>query len=126
MRPLALLAGTSSVAQLGGYMAPDTVVLAYCNHVAGRDGIPGASAAWKPEVAAWREHPEPDALFFLFFDNLLGVRATYIDGVISLANPATYPGCERSAGHLAELKKRDKHRQRPVFDAHHRRYALRL
>ena len=42
-------------------MAHDTVVLAYCNLVAGRDGIPGASAAWKPEVAAWREHPEPDA-----------------------------------------------------------------
>ena len=40
-----LLAGTSSVAQLGGYMAHDTVVLAYYNLVAGRDGIPGASAA---------------------------------------------------------------------------------
>ena len=98
-------------------MAHDTVVLAYCNLVAGCDGIPGATAAWKPDVAAWREHPEPDALF----DNLPGTRATYIDGVISLANPATYPGCERKAGHLAELKKRDKHRQRPVFDAHHRR-----
>ena len=101
----------------GWYMAHDTVVLAYCNLVAGCDGIPGATAAWKPDVAAWREHPEPDALF----DNLPGTRATYIDGVISLANPATYPGCERKAGHLAELKKRDKHRQRPVFDAHHRR-----
>ena len=45
----------------------------------------------------------------------------YVDGVLSLANPATYVGCENRAGHLAELKKRAKHRDRPVFDARHRR-----
>ena len=80
-------------------MAHDTVLLAYSNLVAGCGGILGATAAWKPEVAAWREHPEPDALF----DNFPGTRATYIDGVISLTNPASYSGGERKAGHLAEL-----------------------
>ena len=69
-------------------MAHDIVVLAYRILVTGCGGNPGATAAWKPDVAAWREHPEPDALF----DNLPGTRATYIDGVISLANPVTYPG----------------------------------
>ena len=45
----------------------------------------------------------------------------YVDAVLSLANPATYSECENRAGHLAELKKRSKHRDRPVFDARHRR-----
>ena len=45
----------------------------------------------------------------------------YVDGVLSLANPATYPGCVNRSGHLAELKKRSKHGDRPVFYARHRR-----
>ena len=49
-------------------MAHDIVVLAYRILVTGCGGNPGATAAWKPDVVAWREHPEPDALF----DNLTG------------------------------------------------------
>ena len=41
--------------------------------------------------------------------------------MISYADPATYAGCESTPGHVAELKKRDKHRDHPVFDAHLRR-----
>ena len=102
----------------GGYfVGHDSIVAAYGALIAGPDGIPGAKAAWKPEVNAWNDHPEPDACF----SNLPGSRDVYVDGVLSLANPATYVGCENRAGHLAELKKRAKHRDRPVFDARHRR-----
>ena len=49
------------------------------------------------------------------------MRVTYVDGDISYTDPATYPGCESTPGHVAELKKRDKHRAHPVFDAGLRR-----
>ena len=49
------------------------------------------------------------------------MRDTYVDAVISYADPATYAGCESTPGHVAELKKRDKHRDHPVFDAQLRR-----
>ena len=41
--------------------------------------------------------------------------------VISFADPATSPSCESTPGHVAELKKREKHRDHPVFDARLRR-----
>ena len=53
-------------------------------------------------------------------------RDTYVDAVCSLANPETYPGCERKAGNVAEKKARDKNRDHPVFDpqTHRRMHAF--
>ena len=42
------------------------------------------------------------------FYRLPGMRDTYVDGVISFADPETYPGCESTPGHVAELKKRER------------------
>ena len=43
------------------------------------------------------------------------------DAVGGLANPATYPGCAATAGHLAERHAREKNADHPVFDAQTRR-----
>ena len=40
---------------------------------------------------------------------------TYVDAVGSLVNPVTYPGCENTTGHVAELKARQKNADHPVF-----------
>ena len=40
--------------------------------------------------------------------NILGERDLYLDGVISLANPQTYRGCENKSGSVAELWARRK------------------
>ena len=40
----------------------------------------------------------------------------YLDGVLSLANPRTYPGCENKAGKVAELWARRKNLEHPIFD----------
>ena len=47
--------------------------------------------------------------------NLPGGRDTYVDAVGSLVNPVTYPGCESTAGHVAELKARQKNADHPVL-----------
>ena len=88
--------------------------------VQGPDGIPGAVFEWKPHVPAWPRRTR-DAEADVGFYRLPGMRDTYVDAVISYADPATYAGCESTPGHVAELKKRDKHRDHPVFDAHLRR-----
>ena len=88
--------------------------------VLGSDGVPGAEVAWKLHVAAWPRRTR-DAEADVGFYRLPGLRDTYVDGVISFADPATYPGCESTPGHVAELKKREKHRGHPVFDARLRR-----
>ena len=45
-----------------------------------------------------------------------GERDIYLDAVLSLANPRTYPGCENKAGKVAELWARRKNAEHPVFD----------
>ena len=47
---------------------------------------------------------------------LPGLRDIYLDGVISLANPRSYPGCENKAGKVADLWARRKNAEHPVFD----------
>ena len=101
-------------------MAHDSVLTDFSNLVKGVDGIAGAFWEWKPHVAAWPRRTR-DAEADVGFFRLPGMRDTYVDGVISYADPATYPGCESTPGHVAELKKRDKHRSHPVFDANLRR-----
>ena len=104
----------------GWIMAHDSTLAEYCHLVMGSDGIPGAEVEWKPHVSAWPRRTR-DAEADVGFYRLPGMRDTYVDGVISYADPATYPGCESTPGHVAELKKRDKHRDHPVFDARYRR-----
>ena len=48
--------------------------------------------------------------------NIPGERDIYLDGVISLANPKSDPGCENRAGKVAELWARRKNAEHPVFD----------
>ena len=96
------------------------VQLTYCHLSKGPDGIPGAVFEWKPHVPGWPRRTR-DAEADVGFYRLSGMRDTYVDAVISFADPATYPGCERTPGHVAELKRRDKERDHPVFDAHLRR-----
>ena len=50
------------------------------------------------------------------FYRLPGMRDIYVDVVCSLANPQTYPGCERKVGQVAEKKARDKNRDHPIFN----------
>ena len=45
-----------------------------------------------------------------------GERDLYLDDVLSLANPRSYPGCENKAGKVAELWARRKNLEHPVFD----------
>ena len=48
--------------------------------------------------------------------NSRDLRDTHLDGVISLANPRSYPGCENKAGKVADLWARRKNAEHPVFD----------
>ena len=86
-------------------MAHDSTLAEYCHLVMGSDGIPGAEVEWKPHVSAWPRRTR-DAEADVGFYRLPGMRDTYVDGVISYADPATYPGCESTPGHVAELKKK--------------------
>ena len=70
---------------------------------------------WKAQVDAWpRATRGYEADVGLF--HIPGERDIYLDGVISLANPSSYPGCENKAGKVAELWARRKYAERPVFD----------
>ena len=87
----------------------------------GADGIPGVVADWKPRVDVWpraTRGAEADVGFY----RIPGFRDTYVDAVCSLANPDTYPGCEHTAGKVAEDKARAKNLDHPIFDPQtHRR-----
>ena len=100
----------------GGYfVGHDTVCAEFADLAAGSEGVPGAVAEWKCEVAAWpRATRGYEADVGLF--HLPGERDIYLDGVLSLANPRTYRGCERKAGKVAELWARRKNLEHPVFD----------
>ena len=70
---------------------------------------------WKAKVEAWpRTTRGYEADVGLY--NIPGERDLYLDGVISLANPQTYRGCENKAGSVAELWARRKNSEHPVFD----------
>ena len=99
----------------GCFVGHDGVCATVSNLTAGSDGIPGAIADWKPQVSVWpraTRGAEADVGFY----RLPGSRDTYVDAVCSLANPETYPSCEREAGWLAEHKARAKNRDHPIFD----------
>ena len=100
----------------GGYFVGHDGVCATISELASSaDGIPGVVADWKPHVDVWpraTRGAEADVGFY----RLPGHRDTYVDAVCSLANPDTYPGCERTPGKIAEDKARDKNRDHPVFD----------
>ena len=101
-------------------MAHDGMLAEFSHLVLGADGVAGAQVVWKPHVAAWPRRTR-DAEADVGFYRLPGMRDTYVDGVISFADTATYPGCESTPGHVAELKSRAKHRDHPVFDGRLRR-----
>ena len=101
-------------------MAHDSTLVEFDHLVKGPDGIPGATTEWKPHVSAWPRRTR-DAEADVGFYRLPGMRDTYVDGVISYADPDTSPGCESTPGHVAEMKRRDKHRDHPVFDVRGRR-----
>ena len=78
------------------------------------------NANWKAQVDVWPRAirgAETDIGFY----RIPGRRDTYVDAVGGLANPATYPGCAATAGHLAERHARAKNADHPVFDAQTRR-----
>ena len=110
----------------GGYfVGHDSVCATVSSLASGVDGIPGVVADWKPHVEVWpraTRGAEADVGFY----RIPGSRDTYVDAVCSLANPETYPGCERKAGKVAEKKARDKNRDHPVFDpqTHRRMHAF--
>ena len=81
----------------------------------GSEGIPGIVVDWKAKVDAWpRATRGYEADVGLY--NIPGQRDLYLDGVISLANPQTYRGCENKTGKVAELWARRKNVEHPVFD----------
>ena len=88
----------------GGYfVGHDSVCATVSGLAAGHDGIPGVVADWKPRVEVWpraTRGAEADVGFY----RLPGSRDTYVDAVVSLANPETYAGCEVTAGKVAERK----------------------
>ena len=100
----------------GGYfVGHDTVCAEIGDLAGGAEGIPGVVVDWKAQVDAWpratRGYEADVALY-----NIPGERDIYLDGVISLANPRSYPGCENRAGKVAELWARRKNAEHPVFD----------
>ena len=100
----------------GGYfVGHDTVCAEVADLVGGAEGIPGVVVDWKAQVEAWpRATRGYEADVGLF--HIPGERDVYLDGVLSLANPRTYPGCENKAGKVAELWARRKNASHPVFD----------
>ena len=100
----------------GGYfVGHDTVCAEFADLAGGSEGISGVVVDWKSEVPAWpRATRGYEADVGLF--HIPGQRDIYLDGVLSLANPSTYPGCENKAGTVAELWARRKNSEHPVFD----------
>ena len=100
----------------GGYfVGHDTVCAEFGDLAGGSEGIPGVVVDWKSQVAAWpRSTRGYEADLGLF--HIPGERDIYLDGVLSLANPRTYRGCENKAGKVAELWARRKNLDHPVFD----------
>ena len=100
----------------GGYfVGHDTTCAEVADLMGGSEGIPGVVVDWKAKVDAWpRTTRGYEADVGLY--NIPGERDLYLDGVISLANPQTYRGCENKAGSVAELWARRKNSEHPVFD----------
>ena len=100
----------------GGYfVGHDTTCAAFADLAGGSEGIPGVVVDWKSQVAAWpRATRGYEADVGLF--HIPGERDLYLDGVLSLANPRTYRGCENKTGKVAELWARRKNLEHPVFD----------
>ena len=100
----------------GGYfIGHDTVCAEFGNLAGGTEGIPGVELDWKAKVDSWPRATrgyEADVGIF----RIPGERDLYVDGVLSLANPSTYPGCENKAGRVAELWAKRKNAEHPVFD----------
>ena len=93
----------------------DTVCAKIADLAGESEDIPGVVVDWKPQVAAWPRATrgyEAD----IGLSHIPGIRDIYLDGVLSLANPRTYEGCESKAGKVAELWARRKNREHPVFD----------
>jgi len=104
----------------GFFVGHDSVCAACCHLAAGPDGIPGVQADWKAKVDVWpraTRGAETDIGFY----RIPGCRDTYVDAVGGLANPATYPSCATTIGHLAERHAREKNADHPVFDSQSRR-----
>ena len=94
------------------YVASALLVAPAVHAATGEDVGAGAS---DEEVAAWpRATRGYEADVGLF--HIPGERDLYLDGVLSLANPRTYPGCEDKAGKVAELWARRKNLEHPVLD----------
>ena len=87
----------------------------YCVSYALLHQLPGVVVDWKSQVAAWpRSTRGYEADIGIF--HIPGERDIYLDGVLSLANPRTYRGCENKAGRMAELWARRKNLEHPLFD----------
>ena len=100
----------------GGYfVGHDTVCAEVADLAGGDERIPGVVVDWKAQVDAWpRTTRGYEADVGLY--HIPGERDIYLDAVLSLANPRTYPGCENKAGKVAELWARRKNAEHPVFD----------
>ena len=100
----------------GGYfVGHDSTCAEVADLIGGDEGIPGVVVDWKAKVDAWPRSTrgyEADVGFYY----IPGERDLYVDGVISLANPQTYRGCENKAGCVAELWARRKNSEHPIFD----------
>ena len=99
----------------GFFIGHDTVCAEVGDLVGGDEGIPGAVLDWKAKVEAWPRATrgyEADVGIY----HIPGERDLYLDGVISLANPETYRGCEKKVGKVAELWAKRKNSEHPVFD----------
>ena len=100
----------------GGYfVGHDTTCAEVADRMGGSEGIPGVVVDWKAKVDGWpRTTRGYEADVGLY--NIPGERDLYLDGVISLANPQRYRGCENKSGSVAELWARRKNSEHPVFD----------
>ena len=75
----------------GFFVGHDTMCAEFADLAGGSEGIPGVVADWKAQVDAWpRSTRGYEADVGLY--HLPGARDLYLDGVISLANPESYPG----------------------------------
>ena len=99
----------------GFFIGHDTVCAEFGELVGGNEGLPGVVTDWKAEVDAWPRSTrgyEADVGFY----HIPGERDLYIDGVIALANPQSYRGCQHKAGKVADYWARRKNAEHPVFD----------